>query len=199
MRQLRLRTSRPNGERGSVEVYTHYKGMPMVAMDGDKFKLPDTPANAEAFGRPTTSREQKILLGGYPQMHLNRLMAVGTRLCIDAIIKPCNTNDHTTAPGLLKSVRPGELVLWDCGFYSFELMDQALLQPKQETHSVFEAFDNRFDIPDRRAHAFKPLVGSDAQRGEETRAGILPRGDMGAVDLAIERACDFWNLRRNRL
>ena len=60
-------------------------------------------------------------------------------------------------------------------------------------------FDNRFDIPDRRAHAFKPLVGSDAQRGEETRAGILPRGDMGAVDLAIERACDFWNLRHNRL
>jgi hypothetical protein len=128
MRQLLLRTGRPSA--GDDEVYMHYKGMPMLAIDGDKYKLPDTPANAKAFGRPTTSRGEMVLEGGYPQMHLNRLMTVGTRLCVDAIIKPCNTNDHTTAPKLLKSVRPGELLFWDCGFYSFELMHQACEQGK---------------------------------------------------------------------
>jgi hypothetical protein len=102
--------------------------MRMLVFDGDKYKLPDTLPNAKAFGRPTTSRDEKALEGGYPQIHLNRLMTVGTRMCLDAIIKPCNTNDHTTAPKLLKSVRPGELIFWDCGFYSFELMQQACRQ-----------------------------------------------------------------------
>jgi hypothetical protein len=126
MRQLLLRTGRMSC--GGGEVYTHYKGMPMLAIDGDKYKLPDTDANARAFGRPSTSRGEKVLEGGYPQMHVNRLMTVGTRLCLDAIIKPCNTNDHTTAPKLLKSARAGELILWDCGFYSFGLMQQACRQ-----------------------------------------------------------------------
>jgi len=128
MRKLLSLTGRTMS--GGGEVYTHYKGMPMVAMDGDKYKLPDTLANAKAFGRPTTSRGEKELEGGYPQMHLNRLMTVGTRICIDAVIKPCNTNDHTTAPKLLKAVLPGELVLWDCGFYSFGLMRDACEQKK---------------------------------------------------------------------
>jgi hypothetical protein len=128
MRLLLLRTGRPVC--AAAEVYTHYKGMPMLAIDGDKYKLPDTPANAAAFGRPGTRRGQAALEGGYPQMHVNRIMAVGTRLCLDAIVKPCNTNDHTTAPKLLNAARPGELVLWDCGFYSFELMHQACRQSK---------------------------------------------------------------------
>jgi hypothetical protein len=128
MRQLLLATGRPTS--GGGEVYTQYKGMTMLAMDGDKYKTLDTRANAKAFGRPSTSRDGKPLEGGYPQMHVNRLMTVGTRLCVDAIIKPCNTNDYTTAPKLLQSVRPGELVLWDCGFYSFELMHQACQQKK---------------------------------------------------------------------
>lgn len=128
MRQLLLGTGRATS--GGAEAYTQYKGMPMLAIDGDKYKLPDTPANARAFGRPTTSRGETMLEGGYPQMHVNRMMSVGTRLCVDAIVKPCNTNDHTTAPKLLESVRPGELVLWDCGFYSFGLMQKACKEDK---------------------------------------------------------------------
>jgi len=128
MRQLLLRTGRPMSAGG--EAYTQYKGMTLVAMDGDKYKVPDTPANAKAFGRPSTSRGQTPLEGAYPQLHVNRLLAVGTRLCLDAIVKPCNRNDHVAAPRLLESVRPGELVLWDCGYYSFGLMQRACQQEK---------------------------------------------------------------------
>jgi hypothetical protein len=129
LRQLLLRTGRRSGI-PSGQAYTHYKGMPMVAMDGDKYKLPDTPANSAAFGRPSTSRGDEKLDAGYPQMHVNRLMAVGTRICIDVIVKPCNTNDHTSAPALLRSVLSGELVFWDCGFYSFGLMERACAENK---------------------------------------------------------------------
>lgn len=128
MRQLLLLNSRADG--GGRFSYTHYKAMPMVTMDGDSYTLPDTLANARAFGRPGTRRDGKPLAGGYPQMHLNRLMTVGTRICLDAIIKPCNSNDHVTAPHLLKQTPAGSLVLWDCGFYSFSLLQQACQQNK---------------------------------------------------------------------
>jgi len=121
-----------------------------VAMDGDSYKVPDTPANAKAFGRPTTARNGRPLEGGYPQIHVNRLMTVGTRVCLDAILKPCSSNDHVTAPRLLESVRPGELVLWDCGFYSFQLMRQARVQKKfflgpVPSHAVLEPIERLSD------------------------------------------------------
>jgi hypothetical protein len=172
MRQLLLRTGRMTC--GGGETYTHYKGMPMVAMDGDSYKLPDTPSNAKAFGYPGTSRNDKALQGGYPQMHVNRLMTVGTRMCIDAIIKPCNTNDQTTAPTLLKSVRPGELVLWDCGFYSFKLMDDACRQNKFflgpiPSHAVLQPLKRLADG----SYLAKVYASPDDRRDD--RGGLLVR------------------------
>jgi hypothetical protein len=128
MRQLLLLSSRIDGDRPLA--YTHYKNMPLLAMDGDSYTLADTPANAKAFGRPGTSRDGKPLAAGYPQLHVNRLMTVGTRICLDAIFKPCSSNDHVTAPCLLQRAQAGSMVLWDCGFYSFGLLQQACQQNK---------------------------------------------------------------------
>lgn len=128
LRQLFLHTGRPIATartRGFA-----YKGMPLKAMDGDDYKIPDTPANAKAFGRPTTSRQGQELPAGYPQFHLNRLIEVGTHICIEALIKPNDTTDHASAPKLLAAARRGDLVLWDAGFYSFKLMMQAMDEGK---------------------------------------------------------------------
>jgi hypothetical protein len=126
LRQLFLQTGRPLATartRGA-----RYQGMPLKAMDGDDYKVPDTPANAKAFGRPTTRRKGQLLAAGYPQLHLNRLIEVGTHICIEALIKPNNHNDHESAPSLLSAAQCGDLVLWDSGFYSFALMKQAMDQ-----------------------------------------------------------------------
>jgi len=128
LRQLFLQSGRPiasSRTRGA-----HYKGMPLKAMDGDDYKVPDTPANAKAFGRPTTRRKGDVLPAGYPQLHLNRLIEVGTHISIEALIKPNDTNDHESAPHLLAAAQAGDLVLWDAGFYSFKLMKQAMEQRK---------------------------------------------------------------------
>ena len=148
LRQLLLLTgggpaSVQAGKPRTLEAPMHYKGMVMVAIDADSYKLPDTPANDKAFGRPATARDGKTLEAGYPQMHVNRLIEVGTHLCRDAIIKPYGTNDRVTAPRLLESVRPGELVLWDRGFYGFPLMQQVCSQGKfllgpVPSHAVFK-------------------------------------------------------------
>lgn len=128
LRQLFLKTGHPiatSRTRGA-----RYKGMPLKAMDGDDYKVPDTLANAKAFGRPTTRRKGQVLPAGYPQLHLNRLIEVGTHIGIEALIKPNNFNDHESAPKLLAAAEAGDLVLWDSGFYSFKLMKQAIDERK---------------------------------------------------------------------
>lgn len=105
-----------------------YKGMAMKAMDGQDYSLPDTPANALAFGKRFTKRKGQTVFAAYPQVHVNRLIEVGTRMTIEALIKPQDHNDHPTAPALLKRCQAGDLVLWDCGFYSYRLIKQAIEQ-----------------------------------------------------------------------
>jgi hypothetical protein len=135
LRQLMLMTGRSSlmmtpmrGGGGGGGAY--YKGMRLLAMDGDDYKLPDTPANARAFGRPSTARDGTPLAAGYPQLHLTRLIDAGTRVTIEAIIKRYASGDHGPAPRLLAAARAGDLVLWDCGLYSFELMRLACDQKK---------------------------------------------------------------------
>src|SRR5215213_3999498 len=105
-----------------------YKSMPLKAMDGDDYTLPDTPANARAFGRPATARGGVAVAAGYPQAHVSRLIEVGTRITLEAFVKPRDANDHPTAPALLARCAPGDLVLWDCGFYSYRLIRRAVDQ-----------------------------------------------------------------------
>jgi hypothetical protein len=138
LRQLMLMTGRSSlmmtptrsdgGGGGGGGAY--YKGMRLLAIDGDDYKLPDTPANARAFGRPSTARDGTLLAAGYPQLHLTRLIDAGTRVTIEAVVKRYASGDHGPAPRLLAAARAGDLVLWDCGFYSFELMRMACDQKK---------------------------------------------------------------------
>lgn len=83
-----------------------YKTMPLKAMDGDDYTLPDTPANAKAFGRPTTTRDGRVVPAGYPQAHVTRLIEVGTRVTLEALIKPQHANDHPSAPPRARGTRP---------------------------------------------------------------------------------------------
>ena len=122
-------TTNPTTQRGGGGG-AYYKGMRLLAIDGDDYKLPDTPANARAFGRPSTARDGTPLAAGYPQLHLTRLIDAGTRVTIEAIIKRYASGDHGPAPRLLAAARAGDLVLWDCGLYSFNLMRLACEQKK---------------------------------------------------------------------
>jgi hypothetical protein len=122
-------TTNPTTQRGGGGG-AYYKGMRLLAIDGDDYKLPDTAANARAFGRPSTARDGTPLAAGYPQLHLTRLIDAGTRVTIEAIVKRYASGDHGPAPRLLAAARAGDLVLWDCGLYSFNLMRLACEQKK---------------------------------------------------------------------
>ena len=123
LRQLFVQTARPialDRTRGAF-----YKGMRLMAMDGVTFEIPDTPANAAAFGRPTTRRYGQSVDGGYPQIHVILLTETGTHTVCEAVIKPGKSSEFRVANYLLRRVPPGCLVLQDRGFYGYRPLAEA--------------------------------------------------------------------------
>jgi len=103
-----------------------YKGKRLIGMDGQKLTVPDTPANAKAFGRCQTRRGSEKVAAGYPQVLLMRLVELGTHLNLEALIKPACHSEQKVARFLLEKTPVGSLLLWDGGFYSYKLLKQAI-------------------------------------------------------------------------
>jgi len=92
-------------------------GLRLMAIDGTKEDVPDTPANAAFFGRHAGQRGESA----FPQMLAVYLFEVGTHAICDAGFWPCHTSERTGGLRLLRSVGPGMLLMWDRGFHSFEM------------------------------------------------------------------------------
>ncbi len=90
----------------------------LLALDGTKWDVPDTPANARAFGRPASGRGA----GAWPQVQVVALTECGTHAVCDAGVWPHDHSEHAGARRLLRSVGPGMLLTWDRGLHSFDLV-----------------------------------------------------------------------------
>src|SRR5277367_5940912 len=97
-----------------------YKGWRLMAIDGTVYNVPDSPANAAAFGRPSGSRGD----GAFPQVRKLSLVEVGTHVEVALVakgIKEANSGEQRLAPGLFRHLQPDMLLLWDRGFFSYTL------------------------------------------------------------------------------
>ena len=92
-------------------------GLRLMAIDGTTEDVPDTPANAAFFGRHHGDRGDSA----FPQMLAVYLCEAGTHAICDAGFWPCHTSERVGGLRLLRSVGPGMLLMWDCGFHSFEM------------------------------------------------------------------------------
>jgi Insertion element 4 transposase N-terminal/Transposase DDE domain len=91
---------------------TWWRGLLVCAVDGTTLTVPDSAANLTRF-----TRGGGIHGGaGYPQVRLLALVACGTRTVIDAVFGPTASGETTYAPGLLRSLRQGMIVLADRNF-----------------------------------------------------------------------------------
>ena len=90
----------------------------LMALDGTKWNVPDTPANDRAFGRPTTPRGTSA----WPQVRAVALSECGTHALCDAGVWRHDISEHVAARRLLRSVEPDTLLTWDRGLHSFELV-----------------------------------------------------------------------------
>ena len=87
-------------------------GRHLVALDGHQTYVPDTPDNVAAF----------------PQVQGVYLSECGTHAILDATFWPLHTGEHIGAARLLRSVGASDLLMWDRGLHSFDLLDRALLR-----------------------------------------------------------------------
>ncbi len=94
-----------------------YRGWRLVALDGTTLDVPDTPANAAAFGRPGGGRGQ----GAFPQVRLVGLVECGTHAVVDAAMGGLHLGEGSLAPSLGRSLGPGMLLLVDQGLCGLEL------------------------------------------------------------------------------
>ena len=128
LRRLMARTAGPLATRQTPGAF--YQGLRLMLLDGQKLLVPDTPANVAAFGKPSTRRYGQEVLGGYPQITTLRLVEAGTHVTVEALLKPAHAAEYPQAEALLKKAAPGDLVLWDRGYYGYGLLQAARAQGK---------------------------------------------------------------------
>jgi hypothetical protein len=92
-----------------------YRDMRLMAMDGFKLDIPDTPGNDRVFGRPKGGRSP----GAFPQVRVLALCEIGTHVLWKCLIKPIRRAEIRMAKVLLRFLDPDMLLLWDRGFLSY--------------------------------------------------------------------------------
>lgn len=94
-------------------------GRRLMAIDGTTEDVPDTPENVATFGRWHNHRGP----AAYPQVRAVYLAECGTRAIVDAGFWPLHTSERKGALRMLRSVKPGTLVLIDRGLFEYDLME----------------------------------------------------------------------------
>jgi hypothetical protein len=100
-----------------------YRGLRLMSLDGTCLDVADTPPNAQAFGRPGSSRRAGG--GAFPQLRLVGLAECGTHAICDVAMGPYQTPENSLADELVQSLGTGMLCMADRGVYSFKRFQAA--------------------------------------------------------------------------
>jgi Insertion element 4 transposase N-terminal/Transposase DDE domain len=98
-----------------------YRGFRLMGFDGVVFDVPDSPANAAAFDRPSGGPRGD---GAFPQIKKLSLVELGTHVEVAFTVKHGHGDERSMAAGLLRHLRPEMLLLLDRGFFSYALWQQ---------------------------------------------------------------------------
>jgi hypothetical protein len=95
-------------------------GLRLMALDGTTEDVPHTAANAAVFGRHQSDRGSSA----FPQVQGVYLVECGTHAIVDAGFWPYHTSERVGGFRLLRSVKPGMLLMWDRGFHDYDMFAQ---------------------------------------------------------------------------
>ncbi|MFD4790769.1 IS4 family transposase [Streptomyces sp. NPDC058459] len=97
---------------GVATVGAWWRGLLVCAVDGTLMTIPDSPQNQAEFVRHRCNNGG----AGYPSLRLLVLVSCGTRTVLDAVFGPTTNGETSYAPGLVRSLREGMIVLLDRNF-----------------------------------------------------------------------------------
>jgi hypothetical protein len=147
-----------------------FRGLRLVGLDSTTFDLPDSRANAHAFGRPKGPRAD----AAFPQVRKLSLVELGTHAELAFVLKPYHRGERAMVAGLQRHLRPGMLLLWDRNFFSYDLWKSLAgqgihLLARVKSNLVLQAIEA---LPDGsyRAKIYRtPYDRSKDRRGIEVR------------------------------
>jgi len=168
LRQLFLETARAMATHQTVGAF--YRGWRLMGIDGTVLDLLDTPANAHTFGRPTTGRAE----GAFPQVRLLALCELGTHAVCGLAIKPICHGEPSMVSALLDQLGPGMLLIWDRGFFSYELIHSVC---QRGAHLLARVKSNTILKPLRRLDdgSYLAKIYPDAGARRHDQRGFLVR------------------------
>jgi len=98
-----------------------YRGLRLMGIDGTVLDVPDSAVNAAAFGRPAAGPRGE---GAFPQIRKLSLVELGTHVEVDFVVRPIAHGEQAMVGALLGHLDPEMLLLWDRGFFSYNLWNQ---------------------------------------------------------------------------
>ena len=131
-----------------------WRGLAVYGVDGSALRVPDTPENEGAFGRPGTSRGGAA---GYPQLRLVVLMVLRSHLLAGLSLGPWSVGEVTLAEPLWEKLPDHSPTILDRGFLSYALLHR-LATSGAERHWLTRAKSNLRWRPLRRLGPNDELV-----------------------------------------
>jgi hypothetical protein len=149
-----------------------WQGLRLMAIDGVTEDVADTPANARYFGRAHNAHAASA----FPQVKGVYVCECGTHAIVDAGFWPCQVSERIGGLRLLRSVGPGDLLLWDTGLQSYDMcagctQRQAAFLGRVPAGPRFPVFER---LPDGSfLTEIRPWQYARRRRGERLRARVL--------------------------
>lgn len=190
--------------RGPATGAARWRGLLVCAIDGTSMFVPNSAANAAAFGRQTGRPDAE---SGYPMLRLLTVVACGTRTVIDAVFGSYGVGETTYAPNLLRCLTPDMLLLADRNFAVTALIEQVSAADAQV---LIRCKDGRKLPPIQRLgdHSWLARMGSvtvrviDATIAVRLGTGTIRRGRYRLVTTLTDEkrypACELVDLYHKR-
>src|SRR5450755_586416 len=117
LRELFHRAAVPAAGLGTTGAWL--RGRRLMAIDGTSFDVPDTSANAAAFGKLGSGPKESA----FPKLQVVSLSECGTHAQVAAAMGSCRAGERELAGELTGPVEEDMLITADSGFYSWQLWD----------------------------------------------------------------------------
>src|SRR3954469_13309136 len=98
-----------------------FRGLRLMGFDGTIYDVPDSEANAAAFSRPSAGPRGA---GAFPQVKKLSLVELGTHVEVALVVRSSAHGEPSMVAGLFRHLTSEMLLLWDRGFFSYELWRQ---------------------------------------------------------------------------
>jgi len=121
VRHLFLRVARPLARPETPGAF--YRGLRLMGIDGTTYDVPDSEANAAVFARPSAGRRGD---GAFPQARKLSLVELGTHAEVALVVRSSAHGEQSMVGGVFRHLTSEMLLLWDRGFFSYELWGQMI-------------------------------------------------------------------------